>query len=219
MNEDRHERRRATLVDRIPSWYDGRLHFAWINLASFGVVATCVALLEAPTTLELLLVPAFVVFANWFEWAFHKGPLHHRWRRLENWFQSHTLEHHSIFTHEDMAYRSHRELWNVLFAPWWIPAIMTALAPIPLGLWAVGSRNLALLFYAAGIGYYWLYEWLHLLHHSDPGSWLGRRELVRSLRHHHTVHHDPAWMSKANFNISFPLWDHLLGYTAPVPRR
>lgn len=40
------------------------------------------------------------------------------------------------------------------------------------------------------------------------------------LRTHHTRHHELARMEKGNFNVSFPLWDWLLGtMLPPAPAR
>lgn len=58
---------------------------------------------------------------------------------------------------------------------------------------------------------YFVYEWFHFAHHLSENSWLGRRAVVGWLRLHHTRHHELALMAKGNFNVSFPLWDWLLG--------
>ncbi len=56
---------------------------------------------------------------------------------------------------------------------------------------------------------------LSVAHHLSRDSWLGRRALVGWLRQHHTRHHELALMEKGNFNVSFPLWDWLLGTMLP----
>jgi len=47
--------------------------------------------------------------------------------------------------------------------------------------------------------------------HLPEDSWLGGRPVARFVRHHHGIHHDPRRMRRANFNITVPLWDALLG--------
>ncbi len=65
------------------------------------------------------------------------------------------------------------------------------------------------------LAYYFVYEWFHYVHHLRRDSWLGRRALVGWLRTQHMRHHELARMEKGNFNVSFPLWDWLLGTMLP----
>ena len=71
------------------------------------------------------------------------------------------------------------------------------------------------LFFLSVLAYYFVYEWFHFAHHLRRDSWLGRRAVVGWLRTHHTRHHELALMEKGNFNVSFPLWDRLLGTMLP----
>jgi sterol desaturase/sphingolipid hydroxylase (fatty acid hydroxylase superfamily) len=73
------------------------------------------------------------------------------------------------------------------------------------------SPNTARLFAATAVGYYLLYEWLHISYHVSPGSFVGRLAIVRALRKLHTAHHDLTLMGKYNFNITFPIGDWLFG--------
>ncbi len=73
------------------------------------------------------------------------------------------------------------------------------------------TANVGWLFAATAIAYFPLYEWLHLAYHLDPDSPIGRLPGMASLRHHHTVHHDPMRMGRYNFNVSFPIADWVLG--------
>lgn len=59
--------------------------------------------------------------------------------------------------------------------------------------------------------YFLLYEMFHFIYHLPLDSPVLRVKLLRWLSDHHTLHHDPIWMSKANFNIVFPLFDWVLG--------
>ena len=51
------------------------------------------------------------------------------------------------------------------------------------------------------------YEWMHLAWHLPEDTFIGSLGLVRGLRQHHAVHHDPRLMQKWNFNVTVPLWD------------
>ncbi|MGE0708077.1 MAG: fatty acid hydroxylase family protein [Planctomycetota bacterium] len=204
------DERRAELLAGVPTWYPGLLHLLAINLVTLLAIAGCLARLREVAPWEWALVPLSLAFANLFEWWVHRGPLHRRAPGLARLYERHTRTHHVYFTHERMALRSPRELALVLFPPWMVPLLVLMLAPLALalGLW---RWNLAWLFLASGLAYYLLYEWLHLMHHLPPESWLGRRRLVAALRRHHWRHHDPTRMLAGNFNVSFPLADGLLG--------
>lgn len=75
----------------------------------------------------------------------------------------------------------------------------------------VGGPDAAWLFAATGMGYFALYEWLHLAYHLDPDGQVGRLPGMKRLRRHHTVHHDPRNMGRVNFNVTFPLADWWFG--------
>ena len=83
----------------------------------------------------------------------------------------------------------------------------------------VRPDNVALLFVATAVAYFLTYEWLHLCHHARPEGRLGSIGFLRRLRAHHRAHHDPALMSRGNFNITFPVCDAIFGTKlGPVDR-
>lgn len=215
----RREETRREMMARIPQWYSGRVHWILINLTTVLGIGGCLALLEAPRWWEWLFLPGFFVFANAFEWWIHRGPMHHPTRGLRFLYKGHTLQHHVFFPAEDMAFRDPRELFYTLFPPFALPALMILNLPIPLLLGKFVSVNLAWLFYLNVLAYYFVYEWFHYAHHLRRDSWLGRRAVVGWLRRHHTRHHELALMEKGNFNVSFPLWDWLLGTMLPETER
>ncbi len=205
------EDRRAELIAGIPGWYSGGAHFLAINLAGAAVVAACVVALARPAWWHLALVPAFFVVANVFEWWVHRGPLHRPVRGLGRLYDRHTRAHHVAFVDTAMEVRSSRELRLVLFPPWLFPLFLAMNAPLLLALAWAGGLDVGLVFLASSVAYYLVYEWLHALHHWPRASWLGRRRLVTRLRRHHEAHHDPRRMLHGNWNVSFPLADHVFG--------
>lgn len=207
---------REQFFARIPSKYSGYVHWISINIFGVGVIGGCMTILEAPQWWEWLFIPGFFVFSNGFEWWIHRGPMHHPTRGLRILYRRHTLEHHVIFTDETMGLRNARELFFVLFPPGFLPAILVVNLPVPLLLGLFVSRNLAALFYLSVLAYYLVYEWFHFLHHVPADTWIGRRTVVAWCRQHHTRHHELARMSHGNFNVSFPLWDWLLGTMLPA---
>lgn len=169
---------------------------------------------EADPRVWLLAIP-FFAFANLCEWLFHRGPLHAPTRFMRGLYRRHTGSHHVAFTDQDMAYVDSRELWLVLFPVYMFPVLLLLTAPVSLG-FAWAWPPLGWVFLGTAFAYYWVYEWLHLMHHWPQESWLGRRRLVGWLRRHHARHHDPKRMRAGNFNVSFPLCDYLLGTVLPA---
>jgi hypothetical protein len=210
--------KRARLAAAIPPGYPGTLHFAAINLASLLAIAGCLAALQRPDPWMLAWAPGFFLFANLVEWAVHRGPMHQprRGRLARTLYERHACQHHVMFTHERMEIASPAELKLVLF-PWFVfPALLLATAPLPVALGLLLSPDHALLFLACAVAYYLVYEWLHTLHHWPQDTWIGRRRVMAFLRRHHTRHHDPALMTRGNWNVSFPLADWLLGSVLPA---
>jgi len=199
---------RATIGPRYRGW----LHFATTTVASLAAIAFAISRVRAPSAGELAAIPVFFVVANLGEYFGHRGPMHHRRRGLGLVFQRHTLEHHRFYTHEVMAADSPRDFKMVLFPPIMFVFFLGAIAtPIGLVLGLVGTPNLGWLFAATGVGYFLTYEWLHFAYHQPESSWIGRNPLVRRLRRNHQRHHDPARMTRVNFNVTFPIADRLFG--------
>jgi hypothetical protein len=196
----------------IGAHYSGGLHLAFTSIGSLAVIALAAARVRAPALLELLTIPATFLFANLVEYRGHKGPMHRRRRGLALLFERHTQQHHRYYTHEAMSYESTRDFKMVLFPPVMLVFFLGAVAaPVGALLFWLGSRNVALLYVATAVGYFLTYEWLHFCHHLPAAHPLARLGVLRHLRAHHQIHHDPARMNAHNFNITFPLCDRLFG--------
>jgi len=202
------ERLRATWSPR----YSGPLHAAFTACFGAAVFAGALARVHSPTAGQLAIVPLTFLYANFVEWLAHKGPMHHRTRGLALVHRRHTLEHHRFFTLRAMAFDSSRDVKMVLFPPLLI-LFFFGLFAAPLGLLLARffSANTACLFVATAMGYFLSYELLHFSYHLPPDTWMGRARLVRALRRHHALHHDPTRMTEGNFNITFPICDALFG--------
>jgi hypothetical protein len=194
--------------------YSGIAHFLFTSIVSLSVVGYCAATVRAPRLWELLTVPATFLFANFVEYRAHRGVMHHRTPPFGLVFERHTPSHHGFYTHEAMAAESARDYYMVLFPPILI-VFFFGLFALPVGLvlaWLT-TANVARLFVATAVGYFLTYEWLHFAYHQPPDGFIGQRWLVRTLRAHHTLHHDVARMQRWNFNITFPICDALFGTT------
>lgn len=194
--------------------YRGWAHFAFTSLGSLTVIATSIALVRDLRAIELATVPATFLFANLVEYLGHRGPMHHRRRGLGLIHLRHTLQHHRFYTDAAMECESTRDFQMILFPPVLLLFFLGGVAlPVGLVLSWVATANVALLFTATAVGYFLTYEVLHLCYHLGDRAWPGRLPFMGRLRRHHTLHHDPALMSKWNFNITFPICDRLFGTT------
>lgn len=191
-------------------WYNGYVHFGFTNLLVIGGIATALWLMDGVRPLELLTLPVAFLAANFVEWFAHKGPMHHRtWFTML--FDRHTLVHHVYFPHQDMAVKNHQDWLYVLFPSFAIILVFATATPMALLAGFLFGTNVGCLFFIVAIGYYLLYEWLHLIYHLPEDSWLGGSRIVAALRHHHVIHHHRRLMTHYNFNITFPIFDYLLG--------
>jgi len=152
-----------------------------------------------------------VLFANFVEYNFHRGPMHNRNRLLDIVFKRHTLTHHAYFPHDHMGFKAGKDAYLVFFPFWVIFLLFGLAAPVFFLTWFLTNSNVAGLFLIVAVSYFLLYEWLHLLYHLPEGSKLGELKLIRTLKRHHQAHHNPALMNDYNFNITFPLWDWVRG--------
>lgn len=204
--------RAAYRAEQIPRRYDGRLHLALTTTVTILAAIGAISQVHAVTLPELLVVPASFLVANGGEYWGHKNPMHHPWRGLGRVYRRHALTHHRFFTDAAMLGEDARDWHVTLFPPVLLAFFFGALgAPIAGLLFVLFGANVGWLFVATVALYFLVYEWLHLAYHVAPTSWLHRLPGVAALAHHHRIHHDPRRMTRCNFNISFPVFDVLLG--------
>lgn len=210
-------RRRA--IAAIPWWYSPYAHLAATTGIGLVVLAGSVfAIAQHETSVtwaDLLVVPAVVVFANFYEWWVHKYVLHRRSWPFEVVYDQHTPMHHMVYVEEDMALRSAKEFRLVLIPAAGVLGIVLGVAPLALGLSYLWSPAAGWLFLLTASLFMVSYEILHLCYHAPETSWIGQRRSIRRLRAHHARHHDPRLMQRYNFNVTVPLFDWLMGTMAP----
>jgi hypothetical protein len=205
------ERIRADVLARAPSWYNPWVHLAVPSFFGLGVILASILLLRDLRAIELLTVPIVYVLTNMNEWYIHRDLLHRRNPLAKVLYDRHTPEHHMIYVTDDMAMRDRREFRLVLIPAYGLFLIFVNLLPITAALWFLLGRNVALLYTATAMGYSVSYEWLHLSYHLPATSRVGGSRIIRKLRRHHAVHHDPRLMQRWNFNVTIPLWDWVRG--------
>jgi sterol desaturase/sphingolipid hydroxylase (fatty acid hydroxylase superfamily) len=200
-------------ADVLPPRYSGAAHVALVLAVAGGGIAAALAFAAAHGARwsDAWIVPLTVLVANAVEYLAHRGPMHHRTRVLPALHTRHSGRHHRFFVADAMPFESLRDFHAVLFPP----VLLLFFGAIACGLGAlvalVAPAGVAALFVATALGYYLLYEVLHVLYHV-PAHWrVGRLPGVRWLARLHQLHHEPQRMQRANFNLVFPLCDRLAG--------
>jgi hypothetical protein len=208
-----HERQRAAITARIPGWYSPTLHLALPSTFGLACLVFAATQITRPAPVELLTVPLTLLAAFGFEWRVHKWVLHRRIPGLGLLYDRHELEHHVIFTYDDLAMRSARELRLILMPAYAVVLVALINTPMALLLARLFGPNVAYLYLVTSMIFFLGYEWLHFFYHLPSASLIGRLSLVARLREHHRRHHDPRLMKRWNFNVTLPLFDWLHGTT------
>jgi hypothetical protein len=194
-------------------FYNPWLHLGITTVFGSTIMLIGALLLRDPGWGDLLFGLALLVFSNAFEWWIHKHFLHRRQKLMPVLYDEHTPRHHMVFVTDDMPIRSASEFRMVLIPPYGIVLAFAGLVPVMVLIWTgtfgllPPRHNLAAVFAIETMFYIVSYEWLHLSYHLPETTFIGRLSLIRVLRRHHAIHHDPRLMQKWNFNVSLPLWD------------
>lgn len=204
-----HERQRAEIVATIPSWYSPALHFVLPGLLGLGAMLGSLLAIRDLRPIELLIVPVTILFAFGFEWRVHKSVLHQRMPGVGTLYDRHELTHHVIYTYDDMAMRSARELRLILMPAYAVVLVFFIDTPFAYAAAKLISWNAGCLFMATSMVFFLAYEWLHAAYHLPAESFIGRLGVIARLREHHRRHHDPRLMKHWNFNVTVPLFDWL----------
>ncbi len=194
---------------RTAGFYNPWVHLGVTSIFGSAVIALGFALLHDVHWWDVAFGFGLFVLSNATEWRIHRDLLHKRLKPFHFLYDQHTPMHHMVFVTDDMEIRNTREFRFVLIPAYAIVVAFFGLLP---GMWLIWhfnpqDHNLAAVFGIETMGYIVSYEWLHLSYHLPENSFVGRLRLVRFLRKHHAIHHDPRLMQKWNFNVSLPLWD------------
>jgi sterol desaturase/sphingolipid hydroxylase (fatty acid hydroxylase superfamily) len=205
---------RFVRADHIPAGYSPWRHMA-LTLVLATVLATGgLALAVRARAADWLLLPGFLVIANFIEWMVHRHPMH-RPLRPRIMYRNHSQSHHLAFTDGRMVIGSAREL-GLIMMPWYTMLGLFAVAsPIMLLAGFVRGPGLSGVFLLGAVGYFLCYELLHALYHLPDATLdhagIGRVRAFRRLQAHHRHHHILGRMANVNFNVTFPLMDRLFG--------
>ncbi|MFO0759328.1 MAG: sterol desaturase family protein [Byssovorax sp.] len=208
-----HERKRAEIVARIPAWYSPALHLAVPSLFGLACLVFAATQIRGVQPIELLTIPLTLLAAFGFEFRVHMWVLHRRMPGLGLLYDRHELEHHVIYTYDDLAMRDRRELRLILMPAYAVFLVAAINTPLALLLWKVTTPTVSELYLVTSMIFFLGYEWLHCMYHLPTDSFIGRRAIIGLLREHHRRHHDPRLMKHWNFNVTLPLFDWLHGTT------
>jgi sterol desaturase/sphingolipid hydroxylase (fatty acid hydroxylase superfamily) len=209
--EEARERRRDAIVANIPAWYNPAIHLAIPTAFGLALMIAAALQLHDLRWLDLLAIPITLFASFGVEWLAHKDVLHKRRPLLSLLYVRHELMHHVIFTYENMAMRSSRELWLILMPAYAIVLVFAMVLPVALVVAHFFGVNTALLMVITSMAFFLSYEWLHMAYHMPDDSLIGRIPIIRRLREQHRRHHDPRLMKRWNFNVTFPVFDAILG--------
>ena len=209
-------------AEKIPAGFSARKQIARTATLAGVLLVIAVAVGRHADPRAWLLLPAFWVFANFFEWTVHRFPMHRPlYPRIM--YRNHALTHHTAFPHGQMAIDHPRELWLIMM-PWYtIAMLLVAASPVAVLAALLGGLPLAGIFYVGALSYFLFYETLHAMYHL-PAPTLARvgirpHGLFARLQAHHTQHHDLRRMAHVNFNVTVTLADVVLGTRErPAPR-
>lgn len=203
-----------TRAENIPAGFAPAKHIAGTAILALVLLAAAAWVARGASPVAWLCLPAFWVFANFFEWTVHRFPMH---RPLvpRMMYRNHAQIHHGAFADDTMAIEDPREL-SLIMMPWYtIVMLLVAASPVAILAALIGGPPLAGIFYIGALSYFLFYETVHALYHVSPDRLarfgIRRDGLFARMRAHHARHHAPRRMAHVNFNVTVPLADSVLG--------
>src|SRR5450432_1020741 len=213
---------RFVRTQHLPAAYSPWRQVAVTATVAGGIAVLGLALTSRARPIDWVLMPIFLVVANFIEWAVHRYPMHHpMFPRVM--YRNHAMLHHIAFTDRNMPVAETRELGLVMM-PWYtMLGLFVIASPVMVLAAAVRGPGLAGVFLLGAVLYFASYETLHALYHLPDAKLdrigLGRVDVFRKMQAHHTHHHILRRMAFVNFNVTVPLMDWLFGTKErPAPR-
>lgn len=207
---------RSNYRESIAPSYRGITHMLSVLCVALLIISFSISNLVDVSLVELGVFIVTMIGVNFAEYAAHRWLGHKKRRFAGLFYQRHTGDHHHFFTNNTMAYNNSRD-WRVVLFPFYLIFAFLLGIVLPFGyvLFTYATPNIAFTYAAAGICGYLFYEIMHFSYHIPYGAPAEQFFRVipgwKQLRHLHTLHHSPKLMKKANFNITLPIFDVLLG--------
>jgi len=212
MMTEKQRKFREQYKDRISPFYNGFVHTGVMFVVGVTAIWYCLQQIQGATWEWLLMLPVFLA-GNFIEWFMHKYVMHRRIDvfALRAIYERHTREHHQYFTDNDVTIDTVRE-FRIVFFPWRV-LIVLGVAGTLLG-WVAAqifNPNAGYILYLTMVGHYLLYEVFHLCCHVHENGFVRNMPFVNTIRRHHTAHHNQGIMMHKNMNLTFPIFDWIMG--------
>lgn len=212
MMTDKQRRFREQYKGRISPFYNGIVHTSVMFAAGITALWYCSTQLNNPTWEWLLVLPVFLA-GNFVEWFMHKYVMHRRIDvfALRAIYERHTREHHQYFTDNDITIDTVRE-FRIVFFPW---RVLIVLGVFGTGLGWIAAQifnpNAGYILFMTMVCHYLVYEVFHLCCHVHENWFVRHMPFINTIRRHHTAHHNQGIMMHKNMNLSFPIFDWIMG--------
>lgn len=205
---------RFARADHLAPGYSPWRHMALTLVLAMVLASLGLVLAVGARATDWLLLPAFLIIANFIEWMVHRNPMH-RPLRPRIMYRNHAQLHHLAFTDGHMVIGKTDEL-GLIMMPWYTMLGLFAVAsPVMVLAGVLRGPGLAGVFLLGAVAYFLCYETLHALYHLPDATLdrvgIGRVRAFRRLQAHHRHHHILGRMAAVNFNVTFPLMDRLFG--------
>lgn len=194
-------------------WYSGVLHYLFNGTLLIGSTFFLFYQINDLKLVELLVIPIMLIVGNLAVYLIHRYPLHRKYKGVKDMtYGQHTLIHHRFYTSDHYQVAPDEESHSFFFPP--IVVLLFCLVFLPFLYFVLSlflSNNLLFLSLGMSSTYFILYEIVHYASHLPEGHWALKVGHFRRMRQHHLDHHNPRMMDRFNFNIVFPLFDHVFG--------
>lgn len=214
MMTEKQRRFREKYKGGISPFYNGIVHTSVMFAAGIAALWYCAQRLDNPTWEWLLVLPVFLA-GNFIEWFMHKYVMHRRIDvfALRAIYERHTREHHQYFTDNDITIDTTRE-FRIVFFPW---RVLIVLGVFGTGLGWIAAQifnpNAGYILFMTMVCHYLVYEVFHLCCHVHENWFVRNMPFINTIRRHHTAHHNQGIMMHKNMNLSFPIFDWIMGTT------
>lgn len=212
MMTEKQRRFREQYKGRISPFYNGFVHTSVMFVAGVAAIWYCTTQLKDPTWEWLIVLPVFLA-GNFVEWFMHKYVMHRRIDvfALRAIYERHTREHHQYFTDNDITIDTVQE-FRIVFFPWRV-LIVLGVAGTSLGWIAaqIFNPNAGYILFMTMVCHYLVYEVFHLCCHVHENWFVRNMPFINTIRRHHTAHHNQGIMMHKNMNLSFPIFDWIMG--------
>lgn len=212
MMTEKQRRFREQYKGRISPFYNGFVHTSVMFVAGVAALWYCTTQLKSPTWEWLIVLPVFLA-GNFVEWFMHKYVMHRRIDvfALRAIYERHTREHHQYFTDNDITIDTVQE-FRIVFFPWRV-LIVLGVAGTSLGWIAaqIFNPNAGYILFMTMVCHYLVYEVFHLCCHVHENWFVRNMPFINTIRRHHTAHHNQGIMMHKNMNLSFPIFDWIMG--------